>query len=171
MSETILCNFPETLTSKPPSIFDLGLVVAGTVRHGNQMRNHGLCHYLLFGGLRCLLYTIIYAPCLSYPIKGYKGWSPFFIRPQVLSTKTWAILCLVMHSEKDTEGGQSPTDVGTCPSSIDIPPDGGLEAWLVVAGAWCSSFCSWGWINSQFLSPRDKTKTDIVRRGGLPRIL
>ncbi|KID82968.1 Major facilitator superfamily domain, general substrate transporter [Metarhizium guizhouense ARSEF 977] len=27
-------------------------------------------------------------------------------------------------------------------------PDGGLEAWLVVLGAWCVSFCSYGWINS-----------------------
>lgn len=31
-------------------------------------------------------------------------------------------------------------------------PDGGLEAWLVVLGAWCTSFCSFGWINSMFLS-------------------
>lgn len=29
-------------------------------------------------------------------------------------------------------------------------PDGGLEAWLVVLGAWCVSFCSYGWINSKF---------------------
>lgn len=28
-------------------------------------------------------------------------------------------------------------------------PDGGLEAWLVVLGAWCVSFCSYGWINSE----------------------
>ncbi|KAJ6779436.1 hypothetical protein PWT90_10268 [Aphanocladium album] len=27
-------------------------------------------------------------------------------------------------------------------------PDGGMQAWLVVLGAWCSSFCSYGWINS-----------------------
>ena len=26
-------------------------------------------------------------------------------------------------------------------------PDGGWRAWLVVFGAWCSSFCTWGWIN------------------------
>lgn len=30
-------------------------------------------------------------------------------------------------------------------------PDGGLQAWLVVLGAWCASFCSYGWINSTFL--------------------
>ncbi|KAG6040620.1 hypothetical protein E4U41_007684 [Claviceps citrina] len=27
-------------------------------------------------------------------------------------------------------------------------PDGGTLAWLVVLGAWCTSFCSFGWINS-----------------------
>lgn len=30
-------------------------------------------------------------------------------------------------------------------------PDGGVDAWLVVLGAWCVSFCSFGWINSKFL--------------------
>lgn len=29
-------------------------------------------------------------------------------------------------------------------------PDGGTAAWLVVAGAWCAAFCSFGWINSEF---------------------
>jgi hypothetical protein len=32
-------------------------------------------------------------------------------------------------------------------------PDGGAEAWLVVLGAWCSLFCSFGWINSQATIP------------------
>ncbi|KAL7952810.1 major facilitator superfamily domain-containing protein [Trichoderma compactum] len=27
-------------------------------------------------------------------------------------------------------------------------PDGGTAAWLVVLGAWCVSFCSFGWLNS-----------------------
>lgn len=31
---------------------------------------------------------------------------------------------------------------------VPPPPDGGLEAWLVVVGAWCTSFCSFGWVNS-----------------------
>ncbi|KAL1967421.1 hypothetical protein VTN77DRAFT_3206 [Rasamsonia byssochlamydoides] len=30
----------------------------------------------------------------------------------------------------------------------DAPPEGGLQAWLVVLGAWCCSFCCYGWINS-----------------------
>lgn len=29
------------------------------------------------------------------------------------------------------------------------PPDGGVTAWMVVLGAWCTSFCSFGWINSE----------------------
>jgi hypothetical protein len=28
-------------------------------------------------------------------------------------------------------------------------PDGGMVAWLVVLGAWCTSFCSFGWINNK----------------------
>ncbi|KAJ3496251.1 hypothetical protein NLG97_g2800 [Lecanicillium saksenae] len=28
------------------------------------------------------------------------------------------------------------------------PPDGGTTAWLVVLGAWCTAFCSFGWLNS-----------------------
>ncbi|KAJ5729095.1 monocarboxylate transporter [Penicillium malachiteum] len=30
----------------------------------------------------------------------------------------------------------------------DAAPDGGLTAWLVALGAWCSLFCTFGWINS-----------------------
>ncbi|KAL2816013.1 major facilitator superfamily domain-containing protein [Aspergillus cavernicola] len=37
-------------------------------------------------------------------------------------------------------------------SSPDQPggsaPDGGTSAWLVVLGCWCTSFCSFGWLNS-----------------------
>lgn len=29
-----------------------------------------------------------------------------------------------------------------------VVADGGTVAWLVVLGAWCVSFCSFGWINS-----------------------
>ncbi|KAL4797064.1 major facilitator superfamily domain-containing protein [Aspergillus venezuelensis] len=31
-------------------------------------------------------------------------------------------------------------------------PYGGLEAWLVILGNWCASFCSFGWINRIFYS-------------------
>lgn len=65
----------------------------------------------------------------------------------------------MMDSKKDTESAQSSADADTRPSSIDIRPDGGLEAWMVVAGAWGSCFCSWGWINSEFFSPGLKSKT------------
>ncbi|PKS12587.1 hypothetical protein jhhlp_000795 [Lomentospora prolificans] len=33
-------------------------------------------------------------------------------------------------------------------SPISDAPDGGAAAWLVVLGAWCTLFCSFGWINS-----------------------
>lgn len=32
-------------------------------------------------------------------------------------------------------------------------PDGGTAAWLVVLGAWCVSFYSFGWLNSRAISP------------------
>lgn len=32
-------------------------------------------------------------------------------------------------------------------------PDGGVAAWLVVLGGWCTSFCSFGWINSECARP------------------
>jgi hypothetical protein len=34
---------------------------------------------------------------------------------------------------------------------VDGPPDGGLEAWTVILGAWCCSFCCFGWMNSKCL--------------------
>lgn len=33
-------------------------------------------------------------------------------------------------------------------SSPPAPPDGGVTAWLVVLGGWCTAFCSFGWLNS-----------------------
>lgn len=52
-------------------------------------------------------------------------------------------------------------------------PDGGAAAWLVVLGAWCVSFCSFGWLNSKgyipFLGESFKLIED--RRWGLPGVL
>lgn len=56
-------------------------------------------------------------------------------------------------------------------------PDGGLTAWLVVLGAWCTSFCSFGWVNSTshhllFSVCYGETKTDkYFRCRCIPRIL
>ncbi|KAI4109174.1 MAG: hypothetical protein L6R37_000605 [Teloschistes peruensis] len=47
----------------------------------------------------------------------------------------------------DVEKGHAPTKpsfAGIDPSSF---PDGGLQAWLAVSGAFCCLFCSFGWIN------------------------
>jgi len=38
------------------------------------------------------------------------------------------------------------------PAWIKDAPDGGMDAWLVVFGAWCCSFVSFGWINSMLSS-------------------
>lgn len=40
------------------------------------------------------------------------------------------------------------------PSSF---PDGGLEAWLAVSGAFCCLFCSFGWINGRYHTLRRAT--------------
>ncbi|KAM5352807.1 hypothetical protein ACJ41O_005529 [Fusarium nematophilum] len=51
-----------------------------------------------------------------------------------------------------SDPGNEKSDVEEGGTQPDIPgsgaPDGGLVAWLVVLGAWCTSFCSFGWINS-----------------------
>ncbi|KAK5989518.1 MFS transporter asaE [Cladobotryum mycophilum] len=44
-----------------------------------------------------------------------------------------------LHSDTQAPPGPPPGSDG---------PDGGTRAWLVVLGAWCTSFCSFGWINS-----------------------
>ncbi|RKK21356.1 hypothetical protein BFJ66_g17030 [Fusarium oxysporum f. sp. cepae] len=45
--------------------------------------------------------------------------------------------------------GREPELEATLPLALQQPdpPNGGV-AWLVVLGAWCASFCSFGWINS-----------------------
>ena len=43
--------------------------------------------------------------------------------------------------------------------SADPPPDGGLQAWLMVLGAWCALFCTFGWINST-----SSYKIEIIKR-------
>ena len=40
------------------------------------------------------------------------------------------------------KGLAKPTDADLGP-----PPDGGLQAWLAVLGAFCAIFASFGWIN------------------------
>lgn len=52
--------------------------------------------------------------------------------------------------DPDTTG----SDSSECGRGDDdqVAPDGGLEAWLVVLGAWCASFCGYGWINSESFS-------------------
>lgn len=45
----------------------------------------------------------------------------------------------------------APDEEQKAPAHHDDAPDGGLRAWLVVLGVWCSSFCSFGWINSESL--------------------
>jgi hypothetical protein len=61
----------------------------------------------------------------------------------------------------DYEGGMSDTSFRSNGQDVNDPPlpkypghdapDGGVAAWLVVLGAWCTSVCSFGWLNSMWL--------------------
>ena len=69
----------------------------------------------------------------------------------------------------DREKSLSPVD------QPDAPPDGGLTAWLVVVGAWCTSFCSFGWVNSECLSTvmkylKKTSKLTVYQVSGYSRI-
>ena len=53
----------------------------------------------------------------------------------------------------DNEDGRSPAkSVQVNPWDPSQFPDGGLAAWLVVAGAFCCVFCSFGWINCEIIA-------------------
>jgi hypothetical protein len=62
-------------------------------------------------------------------------------------------------SGADSEGayytappGREEQDFGEkAPEFVNDAPDGGTAAWLCVLGAWCTSFCSFGWLNSMSL--------------------
>ncbi|KAL8681288.1 MAG: hypothetical protein Q9186_002599 [Xanthomendoza sp. 1 TL-2023] len=49
-----------------------------------------------------------------------------------------------LETTADVEKATKPAFAGIDPSSF---PDGGVQAWLAVSGAFCCLFCSFGWIN------------------------
>lgn len=59
-------------------------------------------------------------------------------------------------TERELEDIREPVsgeEPGNAPKVQDAgPPDGGASAWLVVLGSWCCSFCSPGWINSEWIA-------------------
>jgi hypothetical protein len=53
-------------------------------------------------------------------------------------------------------------------------PDGGFEAWLVIAGCFCTAFASFGWINCKMPSATRSTcfaNLSITRHWYFPRLL
>ncbi|KAH8168295.1 major facilitator superfamily protein [Sarocladium implicatum] len=50
-------------------------------------------------------------------------------------------------SNKDQAQAPAPSQEPAVGWSSDAP-NGGLRAWLVVTGTWCTAFCSFGWLNS-----------------------
>ncbi|KAL1988396.1 hypothetical protein VTN96DRAFT_10079 [Rasamsonia emersonii] len=47
----------------------------------------------------------------------------------------------------DLEKAENAANVNAGPPAMSPPPDGGLQAWLVVLGGFCVLFVSFGWIN------------------------
>ncbi|PQE19424.1 monocarboxylate permease protein [Rutstroemia sp. NJR-2017a BBW] len=48
----------------------------------------------------------------------------------------------------DASPQPNPTEKPIPQAVSQLPPDGGLDAWLVVLGAWCGFFVTFGWMNS-----------------------
>lgn len=83
------------------------------------------------------------------------------VAPSIDSATTMPVLGV--HENNDPEKGLAPPEkdeqssekliaAGPAPgtSVIGPPPDGGAQAWLVVLGAFCGLFVSFGWINCKF---------------------
>jgi hypothetical protein len=74
----------------------------------------------------------------------------------------------VATAERPTLGddGQQDDSVIAAPSPPVFDPrdnpDGGFDAWLVVLGAFCCMFCSFGWINCESLLPLLSTASCIA---------
>lgn len=50
----------------------------------------------------------------------------------------------------NSNGLDSEKAVQPAPQWGSDAPDGGLTAWSVILGLWCTAFCSFGWLNSTF---------------------
>ena len=78
----------------------------------------------------------------------------------------------VATAERPTVGDDGQRDVAAPSPPVFDPrdnPDGGRDAWLVVLGAFCCMFCSFGWINCESLLPLLRTAScPIVRLATRP---
>lgn len=54
-------------------------------------------------------------------------------------------------ASEDVEKSAVKAPAAAVPLHMQGFPDGGREAWTVVAGAWLVSFCTWGYINGASL--------------------
>ena len=82
-------------------------------------------------------------------------------------------------SEKSFSGEEDATSIekSTPPNPWDPSqfPEGGLKAWLVVLGAFCCIFCSFGWVNCGFHTAhrvvRALTISNPTRHRDIPSLL
>lgn len=52
------------------------------------------------------------------------------------------------HAVTKEKGGSGIPEISEPTEWVHEAPDGGMTAWLVILGNWCTSFCSFGWVNS-----------------------
>lgn len=83
-------------------------------------------------------------------------------------------------TERDPEDNRAPIPGDKSADVTNVkdagPPDDGAAAWLVVLGAWCCSFSSPGWVNSEYFLcfrclPRFSLRTTQGEHDGLTRII
>ena len=68
--------------------------------------------------------------------------------------------------KKEAQPVEKSVAAGPAPSApaIGPPPDGGAQAWLVVLGAFCGLFVSFGWINCKYCQNTwTQRDTDIIQ--------
>lgn len=71
--------------------------------------------------------------------------------------------------------GQERLDPEALHEKRDAPPDAGTTAWLVVLGAFCGQFVSFGWINCTFgycfVFCLKRPRSSLFRYWSLPNVL
>jgi hypothetical protein len=76
----------------------------------------------------------------------------------------------------DAKGDTEKAAVSSAPAIPDAFPDGGLEAWSVVLGGFCTIFASFGWINCEqprggFVGVFCAYQPPTIRCRSLPKLL
>lgn len=80
-------------------------------------------------------------------------------RPQA---RSGSVLSGTLNRDRELEIPEEPSKVEGFDKWNSPAPDGGVTAWLTVLGAWCVTFCSFGWINSKYSPPGRENNASIL---------